>query len=455
MRRIKNKPIFFLIIFLGIFAFAANSLAALNVDWPNSPFGTELRDDSITELIKYLYEWGFGIAGISVFIVLLVAGIQYLTSAGNASKMGEAMSRIKSAILGLILLLASVLILNTINPQLTTLRMPILGPVGDDFGIPLSLADNKLKNCENVTLYSDDNFNTEVAVLMPGTTPNLSLQANSIKFGGDCLLILYSKPGGNYIADDELPALMITGVGDEKGRKIKNIGAFYGVDMFYSAKLSNAEELVSAGTCSAKACLYENVNFNATNPGWVLPIFDSISRLPRPYNEEATSIRIGRGYAAILHDYYDFGGSVSAQNNDRCFAIIPPQTEAADLGRTVLGNDAASSITSLTAIDDQTIIAGAARLCQDATTDGGCWAGSRIQEISASSIDLVAYDNDASRIELLPGYAAVIYEYANLGGPCTVINNSTDFSGGYLSAFNNRVSSIQIIRTEAVSFGSY
>src|SRR3989344_1177347 len=168
MRRKKKKPIFFLIIFLGIFAFAANSLAALSVDWPNSPFGTELRDDSITELIKYLYEWGFGIAGVSVFIVLIAAGIQYLTSAGNASKMGEAMSRIKSAILGLILLLASVLILNTINPQLTTLRMPILGPVGDDFGIPLSLADNKLKNCENVTLYSDDNFNTEVAVLMPG-----------------------------------------------------------------------------------------------------------------------------------------------------------------------------------------------------------------------------------------------------------------------------------------------
>src|SRR3989344_3137304 len=140
MRRKKKKPIFFLIIFLGIFAFAANSLAALNVNWPNSPFGTELRDDSITELIKYLYEWGFGIAGISVFIVLLVAGIQYLTSAGNASKMGEAMSRIKSAILGLILLLASVLVLNTINPQLTTLKMPSLDIATSTFDVFLDFS---------------------------------------------------------------------------------------------------------------------------------------------------------------------------------------------------------------------------------------------------------------------------------------------------------------------------
>lgn len=93
------------------------------VDWPSSPFGTPLGYGSqLHDFVRYIYEWGVSLGGIVVFVMLVWAGIQYLVSAGNSGIMLDARKRIKSAILGLILLLASFLILNTINPQLTKLK---------------------------------------------------------------------------------------------------------------------------------------------------------------------------------------------------------------------------------------------------------------------------------------------------------------------------------------------
>ena len=78
----------------------------------------------LPKLVQYFYEWGIALGGLAVFIVLIIAGFQYLTSVGDPTKMKEAMDRIESAFLGLVLLLGSWLILNTINPELTTLRLP-------------------------------------------------------------------------------------------------------------------------------------------------------------------------------------------------------------------------------------------------------------------------------------------------------------------------------------------
>jgi len=123
-KNIKNKKIIVLLVLLGIFG-AFSVALALEVAWPNSPAGTPLNDTSnLTDLIKYLYEWGIAIGGLAVFIALVIAGFQYLTSMGDPGKMKEAKERITSAFLGLVLLLSSWLILNTINPGLTTVNIP-------------------------------------------------------------------------------------------------------------------------------------------------------------------------------------------------------------------------------------------------------------------------------------------------------------------------------------------
>ena len=129
---IRNKKIIFCLIIAGVLIANTVVLAELLVDWPDSPgipTGTSLDEDSkLQHIIKYFYEWAVALGGLAVFIVLVFAGIQYLASAGNPAQMTEAKGRIQSAVMGLVLLLGSLLILNTINPQLTTLGELVFEP---------------------------------------------------------------------------------------------------------------------------------------------------------------------------------------------------------------------------------------------------------------------------------------------------------------------------------------
>lgn len=126
----KKELIFFLtlMVILGI----GSRAWALETTWPPSPLGTALTDSStLTDMVKYFYEWGIFIGGIAVFISLVFGGFLYLTSAGNPGRMTEAKDRIFSALIGLVLLFSIYVILNTINPELTILSTPSMGPTCD------------------------------------------------------------------------------------------------------------------------------------------------------------------------------------------------------------------------------------------------------------------------------------------------------------------------------------
>jgi len=121
----KKKIILFAVIAGALLIIGLPALAA-RVEWPNTPMGSSFPDIEtgetgrlIPEMVRYLYEWAIGLGGLLVFISLIIAGMQYLTSVGNPSTMREARSRIVSALLGLALLLSSWLILTTINPRFT------------------------------------------------------------------------------------------------------------------------------------------------------------------------------------------------------------------------------------------------------------------------------------------------------------------------------------------------
>lgn len=155
---LKNKKIVLLLIFLGIFF--ASGVFALQAEWPKSPTGIDLaaleaQDKlDLTIFIKYLYEWGITIGGLSVFIVLILAGFQYLTSGGNPTAIKEAIDKMRSAAFGLLLLLGSWLILNTINPELTTLHSPDFNLSGLKVpDIIENIDDTKEKPCEFAYLY--------------------------------------------------------------------------------------------------------------------------------------------------------------------------------------------------------------------------------------------------------------------------------------------------------------
>jgi hypothetical protein len=106
----------------------------LETNWPPSPAGTKLsRCSSLPDLVKYFYEWGLTIGGILTFFSLIIGGVLYLSSAGNPGTMKEAKDRIFSALLGLILLFSCWLILNVINPELTTFKSGPLNLSGVEF----------------------------------------------------------------------------------------------------------------------------------------------------------------------------------------------------------------------------------------------------------------------------------------------------------------------------------
>jgi hypothetical protein len=106
----------------------------LETNWPPSPSGMTLsRCSTLPDFVRYFYEWGLAIGGIVTFIALLFSGVLYLTSVGKPELMKEARDRAISAFFGLILLFGSWLILNTINPELTSFRSGPLSLAGIQF----------------------------------------------------------------------------------------------------------------------------------------------------------------------------------------------------------------------------------------------------------------------------------------------------------------------------------
>ena len=104
------------------------SAIELNLDYPK--FGTfDLNDpanQNIPSIIAYFYYFIVGIAGLAVFVMLIWGGVQWLTSGAIPAQASEAKDRIKSALLGLVLILASFLVIQVLNPELTIIKSPSL-----------------------------------------------------------------------------------------------------------------------------------------------------------------------------------------------------------------------------------------------------------------------------------------------------------------------------------------
>lgn len=84
--------------------------------------GIESVDDLSTEaFVNALYNISIGVAALLVVVRIIIAGVQYMLSEIVTSK-EKAKGDIKNAILGLLIILAAVTLLNTINPELTNLN---------------------------------------------------------------------------------------------------------------------------------------------------------------------------------------------------------------------------------------------------------------------------------------------------------------------------------------------
>jgi len=149
----KTNAIILLSLFaaLGMISVASASFN-FQTKWPTSPMGTDIMgadNPSLALGIKYLYEWGVGLGGLAVFIALIIAGFEYITSIGNPSKMQDAFARIRDAVIGLVILLSSYAILNLVGIPLSSLKVDVLKT--DEIDMAEEIGCKSPKDCCDTT----------------------------------------------------------------------------------------------------------------------------------------------------------------------------------------------------------------------------------------------------------------------------------------------------------------
>lgn len=76
----------------------------------------------IADYIAFIFTWSIRVIGMLAVVMIMVAGFQWMTAAGNSATIGQAKTRMFNAVMGVILVAGSYLILNFINPALVNFK---------------------------------------------------------------------------------------------------------------------------------------------------------------------------------------------------------------------------------------------------------------------------------------------------------------------------------------------
>ena len=112
-------------LFLTICLLTATNLSIAATSTTGNPSSPTPSADPLA-IINNFYQFALLISGLLAFGAIVYGGIKYILAAGNPSGQTEGREWIKSALLGLLLLVGAYLVLHTINPNLTKLSLPAL-----------------------------------------------------------------------------------------------------------------------------------------------------------------------------------------------------------------------------------------------------------------------------------------------------------------------------------------
>ena len=124
--KFKSTGLFFLVLLL-VCSFALKTRAAnldLNLEYPGFGNIDINENQDLNQIIAWLYYFIIGISGFSAFFMFVWGGFQWSSSAGNPNVVAEAKDKLTSAALGVLIVLSAYLILQVVNPELTTLNLP-------------------------------------------------------------------------------------------------------------------------------------------------------------------------------------------------------------------------------------------------------------------------------------------------------------------------------------------
>lgn len=120
--RALNKKSLILIAFLWVLCFPEVTLAGLTYQPLVGIPGVDNASSNFNQYINQLYFVSISIAALLAVIKIIIGGVKWMLTDVVTQK-SDAKDDIRSALLGLLLIIAAVLILGTINPQLTNLNV--------------------------------------------------------------------------------------------------------------------------------------------------------------------------------------------------------------------------------------------------------------------------------------------------------------------------------------------
>jgi len=116
----KKKLLF---LFLVLSLVLVSNVYALEAQYPEIMGKTITDETTPAGYVVYFFYLAMSLGSVLVFIVLVMAGVDFVTAGGEPAKITEGKKKIMSAIVGLIVLFSSFLILNSINPALLKIEL--------------------------------------------------------------------------------------------------------------------------------------------------------------------------------------------------------------------------------------------------------------------------------------------------------------------------------------------
>ncbi len=95
----------------GIISFTVLTLPALASAQFSSPSSTNLPTGSVYNIITQIMNWLLAIVGIVGVIGFAIAGLMYLTAAGDETRIGKAKGAMVASIIGVVVALAGIVAL--------------------------------------------------------------------------------------------------------------------------------------------------------------------------------------------------------------------------------------------------------------------------------------------------------------------------------------------------------
>jgi hypothetical protein len=105
------------------YCYAPKGFASITLNTPINDTG-EIKE--LEQYIQVGYKWMIGAGVIFAIVLTMIGGLQYALGGASSGQISAGKKRIQSAVVGLVLLLSAILIVETINPGLSSISVPRL-----------------------------------------------------------------------------------------------------------------------------------------------------------------------------------------------------------------------------------------------------------------------------------------------------------------------------------------